>query len=139
MEQIIIGLVGLILTVIVFLERSRRADTAAIRQEIAAARDEAKADNATLRDELKTEIRAARDDAKTDNAALRRELKEEMAIRSAHTDQHIETLTAAIRDEMAIRSASTDRQIEGLKDAVIKLVETVGQVKGRTEVLTAAN
>ncbi len=38
-----------------------------------------------------------------------------------------------------IKSASTDRQIEVLKDAVIKLVETVGQVKGRTEVLTAAN
>lgn len=37
---------------------------------------------------------------------------------------------------MAVRSAYTDQQIKNLTDAVSKLVETVGQVKGRTEVLT---
>ena len=144
MQLITIGLLWLILALILFFERCRRADVALILQDLRAARDETKKDSALIRQELaaaargefKTDVRAARDEAKTDYATLRRELKEEMALRAAHTDQQTKNHITALREELALRAAHTDQQIKNLTDAVLKLAGTVGQVKGRTEALT---
>ncbi len=63
------------------------------------------------RDELKGDIRELRGEI----AATRQELKEEMSHGFARTDRRVDNLTAS----------------------VLALAETVGQVKGRTEALTA--
>ena len=65
-----------------------------------------------LRDETRRDIAVLRGD----HATLRREPKEELASRAVHTDQRIDRLS----------------------DAVLKLTDTVGQLKGRTEFLAAA-
>ena len=115
MEQVIVGIVSLILVVVLYQERARRADAAALRRDMnegfAALRAEFKEDAVVLRDELKGDIRE-----------LRREI--------AETRQEL-------KEEMSHGFARTDRRIDNLTTSVIALAETVGQVKGRTEVLNA--
>lgn len=104
MEQVIVGIVSLILVVVIYQERARRADAAALRRDM-------NEGFAALRDELKGDIRELRREI----ATTRQELKEEMSHGFARTDRRIDHLTAS----------------------VVALAESVGQVKGRTEVLAA--
>ena len=46
--------------------------------------------------------------------------------------------TAALREEMNAGFARTEARIDQLTTAVINLAESLGQVKGRTEVLVTA-
>jgi predicted negative regulator of RcsB-dependent stress response len=99
MEQAILSIVGLILVVVLYQERTRRAEIAALRRDMNAG------------------FAALREESKGDIAALRDELKEEMSLGFARTDRRSDQLTTS----------------------VIALAESVGQVKGRTEVLTTAD
>ena len=94
MEAAILGVLALMMTVMLYLDRSRRADS----------RD--------LRSDMSTEI-----------ATLRKEVNDGFA---------------ALREEIRTSSARTDTRIDQLTTAVINLAESLGQVKGRTEVLVAA-
>lgn len=64
MEQVIVGIVSLILVIVLYQERARRADAAALRRDMnegfAALRAELRGEIAALRDELKGEIRELR-------------------------------------------------------------------------------
>ena len=75
-----------------------------------------------LRQELKADIAALRDETRRNIDALRRELKDDIAVlRGDHT-----TLWRELTKEIATRLARFDH-----------LIEAVGQLKGRTEVLAA--
>ena len=106
MEQVIVGIVSLILLVVLYQERARRADASELRGEIAETRQELRGEIAETRQELKGEI-----------AETRQELKEEMSRGFARTDRRMGNLTTS----------------------VIALAETVGEAKGRTEVLTSTD
>ena len=124
MEQVIVGIVSLILVVVIYQERARRADAAALRRDMnegfAALRAEFERDTVALRDELKGDIQELRKDI--------RELRGEIAA----TRQEL-------KEEMSHGFARTDRRIDNLTTSVVALAETVGQVKGRTEFLATAD
>ena len=101
MEPAILGVLAIMLTVMLYLDRTRRADIGDMR-----------ADHAGLRADMSAEI-----------AALREEMNAN---------------TAALREEMNAGFARTEARIEQLTTAVINLAESLGQVKGRTEVLVAS-
>ena len=113
MEQAIVSIVGLILAVVLYQERSRRADMAALRRDLNARFTE-------LRGELKGDIGVLRGDMDAGFAALRGELKGDIGV---------------LREEMSRGFA----RIDNLTASVIALSESVGQVKGRTEVLVTAD
>ena len=117
MEQVIVGIVSLILVVVIYQERARRADAAALRRDMndgfAALRDELKGDI----QELKEEIAETRQELRGEIAETRQELKEEMSRGFTRTDRRMDNLTTS----------------------VIALAETVGQSKGRTEVLATTD
>ena len=90
MEPAILGVLAIMLTVMLYLDRTRRADIGDMR-----------ADHAGLREEMNAN-------------------------------------TAALREEMNAGFARTEARIDQLTTAVINLTESLGQVKGRTEVLVAS-
>ena len=166
MEQVIVGIVSLILVVVLYQERARRADAAALRRDMnegfAALRAEFKEDAVVLRDELKGDIResrgeiaALRDELRGEIVALRDELKgdiresrgEVAALRSGFKgdvvvlrddlDREIVATRQELKEEMKHGFSRTDRRIDNLTTSVLALAESVGQVKGRTEVLKA--
>ncbi len=124
MEQIIVSLVSLILAVVLYQERARRADAAALRREMAALRDEVRADLAVLRDEVRADLTASRKESKTDVTAARDESKSEMRLGFARIARQIDGLT---------------RRMDDLTNSMIALAGRVGQAKGRTEVLVTAD
>ena len=86
MEQAILGVLALVVTVMIYLDRCRRDDT----------------------------------------RELRRELREDMNAGFAE-----------LRDEIRAASARTGARIDQLTGTVTQLAESLGQVKGRTEVLVS--
>ena len=128
MEQAIVSIVGLILAVVLYQERTRRADAAALRRDMNAGftvlRDEFKGEGAGVRDELRGEIVGVRGEV----VGVRDELRGEIV---------------AVRDElkadMSSGFARMDRRFDNLTAGLVALAESVGQVKGRTEVLTTAD
>ena len=104
MESAILGVLALMLTVMLYLNRSRRADTRDLRADMTS-------EFATLRADMKTEI-----------ATLRKEMNDGFAV---------------LREELRASSARSDTRIDQLTTAVLNLAESLGQVKGRTEVLVA--
>ena len=128
MEQAIVSIVGLILAVVLYQERTRRADAAALRRDMNAGftvlRDEFKGEVAGVRDELRGEIVGVRGEV----VGVRDELRGEIV---------------AVRDElkadMSSGFARMDRRFDNLTAGLVALAESVGQVKGRTEVLTTAD
>ncbi len=121
MEQAIVSIVGLILAVVLYQERTRRADAAALRRDMNAGftvlRDEFKGEVAGVRDELRGEIVGVRDELRGEIVAVRDELKADMSSGFARMDRRFDNLTAGL----------------------VALAESVGQVKGRTEVLATAD
>ena len=90
MEPAILGVLAIMLTVMLYLDRTRRANIGGMR-----------ADHAGLRADMSAEI-------------------------------------AALREETNAGFARTEARIDQLTTAVINLAESLGQVKGRTEVLVAS-
>ena len=88
-----------------------------LRGEILGVRDELKGDTAALRDELRGEIVGVRDELRGEIVGVRDELKEDMRRGFARADRRSDNLTAIL----------------------LALAESVGQVKGRAEVLTTAD
>ena len=117
MEQAIVSIVGLILAVVLYQERTRRADAAALRRDMNAGftvlRDEFKGEVAGVRGE----IVGVRDEFRGEIVAVRDELKADMSSGFARMDRRFDNLTAGL----------------------VALAESVGQVKGRTEVLATAD
>ena len=123
MESAILGVVVLILTVMLYLDRSRRNDIRDLRQEMTT-------QIVALREEMNADF--ARTHARTD--ALRQEMTTQIvALREEMTTQIV-----TFREEMNADFARTHARIDQLTTAVINLAESLGQVKGRTEVLVAA-
>ena len=116
MEPAILGVLAIMLTVMLYLDRTRRADSRDLRADMST-------EIAALRVDMSTEIAALRVDMSTEIAALRKEMNDGFA---------------ALREEIRTSSARTDARIDQLTTAVINLAESLGQVKGRTEVLVAS-
>ena len=134
MEPAILGVLAIMLTVMLYLDRTRRADIGDMR-----------ADHAGLRADMSAEIAAIRKDMNANTAALREEmnantaaLREEMNANTAALREEMNANTAALREEMNAGFARTEARIDQLTTAVINLAESLGQVKGRTEVLVAS-
>ena len=139
MEQAIVSIVGLILAVVLYQERTRRADAAALRRDMNAGftvlRDEFKGEVAGVRDELRGEILGVRGEV----VGVRDELRGEIVgVRDGFRGEIV-----AVRDElkadMSSGFARMDRRFDNLTAGLVALAESVGQVKGRTEVLTTAD
>ncbi len=79
MEQAILAMLGIIITLILYLDRSRRADIALLR-----------ADNAKLRDDMETGFKEAR----SDNAKLRDDM--ETGFKRVH--KRLDKLTDVVMD-----------------------------------------
>ena len=134
MEPAILGVLAIMLTVMLYRDRTRRADIGDMR-----------ADHAGLRADMSAEIAALRKDMNDGFAALREEmnanttaLREEMHANTAALREEMHANTAALREEMHAGFARTEARIDQLTTAVINLAESLGQVKGRTEVLVTA-
>ena len=112
MEPAILGVLAIMLTVMLYLGRTRRANIGGMR-----------ADHAGLRADMSAEIAAPREEMNANIAALREEMNAN---------------TAALREEMNAGFARTEARIDQLTTAVINLAESLGQVKGRTEVFVAS-
>ena len=132
MEQVIVSIAGLILVAVLYQERARRADMAALRRDMdagfVALREGFRGELAALRDELKGDMAALRDELKGDDAGLRRGM-----------DSGFAALRRELKEEMSRGFARIDRRIDDLTTSVFALAESVGLVKGRTEVLTTAD
>ena len=123
MEAAILGVLALMLTVMLYLDRTRRADIGDMRADHAGLRADTSAETAALRKEMNENTAALRKEMNENTAALRKEMNAN---------------TAALRKEMNAGFARTEARIDQLTTAVINLAESLGQVKGRTEVLVTA-
>ena len=147
MEPAILGLISFMLTVTLYLDRSRRNETRDLRRDMNdgfartdartdAFRQEMSAGFDTLRQEMKDGF--ARSDARFDT--LRQETNEGFA----RTDARIDTLRQEtnagfdkLRQETNEGFARTDARIDLQTTTIINLAEGLGEVKGRTEALAA--
>ena len=123
MEPAILGVLAIMLTVMLYLDRTRRADIGDMRADHAGLRADMSTETAALRKEMNDGFAALRKEMNDGFAALREEMKDGFA---------------ALREEIRTSSARTDTRIDQLTTAVINLAESLGQVKGRTEVLVAS-
>ena len=129
MEPAILGILALTLTVMLYLDRSRRNDIRDLRQEM-------NAGFATLRQEMNagfTELRQ-------ETATLRQEMNAgftELRQETAKLRQDMNTGFTELRQEIRASAERTDARIDQLTTTVINLAESLGQAKGRTETLIA--
>ena len=134
MEPAILGVLAIMLTVMLYLDRTRRADIGDMRADHAGLRADMSAEIAALRKDMNDGFAALRNEMSANTAALR----DEMSANTAALRDEINANTAALRDEMNAGFSRTDARIDQLTTAVINLAESLGQVKGRTEVLVAS-
>ena len=127
MEPAILGVLAIMLTVMLYLDRTRRADIGDMR-----------ADHAGLRADMSTETATLRKEMNDGFAALRKENTAALNDGFAALRKEMNDGFAALREEIRTSSARTDTRIDQLTTAVINLAESLGQVKGRTEVLVAS-
>ena len=134
MEPAILGVLAIMLTVMLYLDRTRRADIGDMRADHAGLRADMSAEIAALRKDMNDGFAALRNEMSANTAALR----DEMNANTAALRDEINANTAALRDEINAGFSRTDARIDQLTTAVINLAESLGQVKGRTEVLVAS-
>ena len=134
MEPAILGVLAIMLTVMLYLDRTRRADIGDMRADHAGLRADMSAEIAALRKDMNDGFAALRNEMSANTAALR----DEMNANTAALRDEMSANTAALRDEMNAGFSRTDARIDQLTTAVINLAESLGQVKGRTEVLVAS-
>ena len=145
MEPAILGVLAIMLTVMLYLDRTRRADIGDMRADHAGLRADMSAEIAALRKDMNDGFAALRNEMSANTAALRDEmnantaaLRDEINANTAALRDEINANTAALRDEINAGFSRTDARIDQLTTAVINLAESLGQVKGRTEVLVAS-
>ena len=127
MEPAILGILAFMLTVMLYFDRSRRNDIRDLRQDM-------NAGFAELRQDMNTGLAELRQDMNTGLA----ELRQDMNTGLAELRQDMNTGLAELRKEIRSSAERTDARIDQLTAAVINLAESLGQVKGRTEVLVTA-
>ncbi len=118
MEPAIFGVLAFILTVMLYLDRSRRNETRDLRQDMHAGFAAAREETAKLREDMHAGFAAAREET----AKLREDMHAGFS---------------ELRQEIRASAERTDARIDQLNTAVINLAESLGQVKGRTETLVA--
>ena len=114
MEQAILALLGISITLTLYLDRGRRADVALLRS-----------DNAQLRRDMESGFKEAR----ADNAKLRQDVRDSNAqIREEMRDGNTQ-----IRKEMNDGLKQVHSRLDKLTDVVMDLCRRVGRLEGRIE------
>lgn len=114
MEQAILAMLGITITLILYLDRGRRADDALLRS-----------DNAQLRRDMESGFKEAR----ADNAKLTQDMNEgNTQIRKEMRDGN-----AQIRKEMNDGLKQVHNRLDKLTDVVMDLCRRVGRLEGRAE------
>ena len=118
MQGIVLAMLGIIITLMLYLDRSRRSDIALLR-----------ADNAQLRRDMETGFKEAR----ADNAKLR----EDMETGMAKLRGDMETGMAKLRGDMNEGFKWVHQRLDKLTDVVMGLCHRVGRLEGRAEIKEA--
>ena len=136
MEPAILGILAFTLTVMLYLDRSRRNDIRDLREDMNTGFAELRQETAKLREdmnagfaELRQETAKLREDMNTGFIEFRQE--------TARLRQEMNTGFAELRQEIRASAERTDARIDQLTTTVVTLAESLGQVKGRTESLIA--
>ncbi|MCY3806051.1 MAG: hypothetical protein OXG55_00480 [bacterium] len=103
MEPAILGVLALVLTVMLYLDRSRRNDIRDLRQEMNASFAELRRESAKLREEMNTGF-----------AELRKEIRQEIRSSAERTDSRIDQLTATV-----INLAESLGQMKGRTETLV--------------------
>ena len=104
MQGIVLAMLGIIITLMLHLDRSRRSDIALLR-----------ADNTQLRRDMESGFKEAR----ADNAKLRDDM---------------ESGNAKLRDDMESGFKRVHKRLDKLTDVVMDLCRRVGRLEGRAEI-----
>ena len=107
MEQAILAMLGIIITLILYLDRSRRSDIALLRS-----------DNAQLRRDMEAGFKEARAEMETGFKEARAE-------------------NAKLRDDMNEGFKWVHKRLDKLTDVVMDLCRRVGRLEGRAEITEA--
>ena len=119
MQGITLTMIGVIVTLMLYLDRGRRADIAQLRTETNEGFKEARAERAKLRDQLHSENAKLRDDMNDGNAKLRDDMNGG---------------NAKLRDDMNGGFKHVHTRLDKLTDVVMDLCRRVGRLEGRAEV-----
>ena len=113
MEQAIIVLLGIIITLMLYLDRGRRADDAQLRKDLNDGMKELRAENAQLRQDMNDGNAQLRQDMNNGNAQLRQDMND--GFKQVHS------------------------RLDKLTDVVMELCRRVGWLEGRAEASASAS
>ena len=114
MEQAILAMLGIIITLMLYLDRGCRGDIVRLRSETNEGFKEVRADNARLRSETNEGFKEVR----ADNARLRSETNEGLARLRSETNEGFKWV---------------HMRLDKLTDVVMDLCRRVGRMEGRAE------
>ncbi|MCY3960518.1 MAG: hypothetical protein OXG34_02465 [bacterium] len=127
MDQTILALLGVIITLMLYLDRGRRADLALHRKEtqrgFAQVAEAIQSGDTQLREEIKNGDTQLREEIKNGDAQLREEIK------NGDTQ---------LREEMHRGFAHLHERIDKLTEVVMDLVRRVGRLEGRADAEAAS-
>ena len=122
MEQAILAMLGIIITLMLYLDRGRRADDAQIRRDMnensAQVREEMRDANAQIRRDMNENSAQVREEMRENNAQIRQEMSEN---------------NAQIRQEMNDGFKQVHSRLDKLTDIVMDLCRRMGRLEGRAE------
>ncbi|MDE0115839.1 MAG: hypothetical protein OXT07_04390 [bacterium] len=119
MEQAILAMLGIIITLMLYLDRGRRADDAMIRKDM-------NDGNAQIRKELNDGLKAVR----AENAQFRQDMNDG----NARLRQDMNDGNAQLRQDMNDSFKQVHSRLDKLTDIVMDLCRRVGRLEGRGEV-----
>ncbi len=119
MEQAILAMLGIIITLMLYLDRGRRADDAMIRKDM-------NDGNAQIRKELNDGLKAVR----AENAQFRKDMNDG----NAQLRQDMNDGNARLRQDMNDSFKQVHSRLDKLTDIVMDLCRRVGRLEGRGEV-----
>jgi len=129
-EQAILAMLGIIITLMLYLDRGRRADDAMIRKDM-------NDGNAQIRKELNDGLKAVR----AENAQFRKDmndgnaqLRKDMNDGNARLRQDMNDGNAQLRQDMNDSFKQVHSRLDKLTDIVMDLCRRVGRLEGRGEV-----
>ena len=133
MEPAILGILSLTVTIMLYLDRTRRNETKELRKDMNTGLTELRTDMNTGLTELRADMNTGLTELRTDMNTGLTELRTDMNTGFAEQRK----VTAKLRKEIRTASERTDARIDQLTTTVINLAESLGQAKGRTETLIA--